>query len=314
MTLVLDRLVPPSSEPTELQAIDESPARLVEGHAGHKISNSFDKEKKVGTELQSEAQIKANLDMLSTLLDQNRDEEFLSQIDQIMTKFPEVADYAALKSDYYYLKQNWPAAEDAIRHLLNLDPQNTFAKTSLGEVLGIQGRYDEGLEVLDEVLEKEPGNLDALYSTISITDLQGEAVRGIEKVSELYRSHPENGNLAMAYADILLSQGKTSERNETLRRAMKTDPDNPGPYRLAANDESRTGNSQAAIEMAEESLKRDSNPDTRLQSIDLVIRSADSMRDFDRVERYLRMKRELKPWDQTIAAEIEALQENRLAK
>lgn len=319
------RLVWSNSDQAQQEKTSSGTAKAKEIRPGFKMSNSVDKEKNVwkdglnsgeraGTELKGEAEIRSNLELLTYLLEQGQDAEFLSKVDQIITAHPKVAEYAAIKADYYYLKQNWPAAEEAIKNLLELDPHNTFAQSSLGEVQGIQGKYDEGLQTLEKVLENEPGNLEALYSTISITDLQGDQSRGMQRVIELYQAHPQNGNLAMVYSDILMSQGRHEERREVLKKAMQSDSENPGPYRLAASDALRSENPKEAIRLAEESLKRDQNPETRLQAVDLMIRSADALGDLEKVKAYLEMKRELKPNDESIAAELRALQENSAQK
>ncbi len=314
---------PSSDEPTSLKLDEEknpsSPKRL-----NHRFSDSVESvpsttenawqsaaRKMAGSELKGEAELKTNLELLSYLMDQGSDDEFLKQTEKLIQLYPEVPEYRAMKADFYFTRQNWTAAEESIRDLLKMNPTNTFARTSLGEVQGILGKYDEGLATYEGVLSSDPGNLDALYGTISLTDLQGQGQRGMDRVAELYKANSENGNLAVVYADILMAQKKYDERFAVLQKAMKSDPKNPHVFRISAQDAYREGDPEEAIRYAEESLKNDQSPETRQQTLDLIIKAASEVGNLDRAEQALEEKRQADPSNPDIQEQLEQI---RLAK
>lgn len=262
-------------------------------------------------ELSTGAEVRSNLEILGQLLQQDQSTEFLTRVNQLIADHPNVAEYVAIKADYYYMDQNWVAAEETVERLLELDPENILARGTLGELKGILGKYDEGLQTLDIVLERDPANLQALYGVISISDLQGQSDLGIKRILDLADQHPQSGNIAVVKADILFSQGKRAERREVLSRAMESDPTNPHPFRVAASDALRDGDYEESRKLSEQSLERDRDEETRRQSYDIAIKAAMASHDLTGAEAILHRKKQELPWDESVDLALEAIKQAR---
>jgi len=266
---------------------------------------------RAGEELKADAQVQNSLEVLTALLDQGRDAELLQRLQLEIENHPQTVEYRAFLADYYYLKENWEGAEAALKEVLRLDPTNAYVLSTLGEVVGIQGRYDEGLSYMSEVLDRNPSHLEALYGSLSLSELKGTPEWGIEKVSALYRAHPENGNNAVAYADVLVAQGRRSERAKVLEAAMQTDPKNPAPYRMAAMDALNAKRFNEAISLAEKALSLESDLDTKSQSIEMIFDAAVARRDFRKAIGAIEMGESLQPWNQAWAIRRQQIEDLR---
>lgn len=262
-------------------------------------------------DLKRSAQIQTQLELLTYLLQEGQDDEFLRRLQKLIDEQPKTAEYRALLADYYYLRQNWIGAETALEDVLKLDPKNLSVKAALGEVIGIQGRYDEGLEEMNQVLSEDSTQLDALFGTLSLHELRGSLSEGHSRIAELYSQNPQSGNLAIAYADVLSAQGRKAERREVLANAMRSDPQNEGPFRYAAEDAQQSGDYKRAAELAEAALSRAKEVDQKIHSLEILVRSATEAKDWDLAERYLTEKQKMAPWDEATMVEIQQIQQSR---
>ncbi len=180
-------------------------------------------------DLKASAEVQNHIQNLTDLYNRGEDDTLLPLALDLFEKNPEVKEYSAFLGDYYFNEGNWAEAEKYVKRLTELDPANTFARTTLGEVYATQGRYDEGLQSMEEVLQRDPNNLQALYGVSSIHDMKGQPEQGSRRIEELYRANPSSGNVATVYADTLLAEGKTSDAHRILDQAIQNDAQNPAP-------------------------------------------------------------------------------------
>ena len=259
--------------------------------------------------LQTQAEIENNLVNLLQLYEQGADQDFLRKIDELIKNNPDVPEYVALKGDYFYNNGQWAEAEESVHQLIQLEPHNMFARTTLGELEAIQGRHQDALATMDKVLETDPGYIDALYGYVSVTEMQGEPDAGFKKIEELYKKNASNGNTAVVYADYLRAQNRVDESEEVVMKAVASDPSNPTPARVAAMNASRRGNHREAIKYAETALARDHNPETQMRTLDILWQAAFAEKNYDKAEASLRKIKELNPDDESIDFQIEMVLE-----
>lgn len=67
-----------------------------------------------------------------------------------------------IRGEMWKDRKNWTSAEEAYRHVLRLDPNNTNARLGLGSSLFQQARSEEALECFELILDAEPNNSTAL--------------------------------------------------------------------------------------------------------------------------------------------------------
>ena len=84
----------------------------------------------------------------------------------------------ATLSSYQILASNFPAAEAAARHGLEVDPTQTWINTILASALLFQGKWEEA-KTIYERLVNEPFSEGKLYRDIFLEDLQTLEAAGI---------------------------------------------------------------------------------------------------------------------------------------
>jgi len=258
-------------------------------------------------ELKEEAQIQHHVDVLVSLLEQGRDSEFLQQLDRLLAQSPQQPDLLALQADYYYMKQNWVGAESALQRLVAVEPDNHFAQSSLGEIQGILGKFDESMKNFNDVLSKEPGRLEALYGIISVSELSGNPQVGIEQVKSLAREHSDIANIQLVLADILYSEGKSVERDQVLQDLIRRHPEEPGAYRFLANDALRRQDYKTAAKLAQESLRRDRDPETRNDALEVLKESALRTQNVAMARKIILLQKESDPSNETYDLQIQQI-------
>lgn len=104
-----------------------------------------------------------------------------------------------------------PAAADALRRALELQPNNAEVEVLLSDALCTQGALDEAAQRLSSVLESAPGHLNALLALARLREIQGDAA-GSEGLLELaIREHPQAPAAARRLGDALKRRGALME-------------------------------------------------------------------------------------------------------
>ncbi|MFB3923360.1 MAG: tetratricopeptide repeat protein [Terriglobia bacterium] len=161
-----------------------------------------------------------------------------------------------------YLQRKYPAAEQALRHALKLDPALGSARALLGaslvregkadqaiaeldralksrlndsaertarlalhEALMARGDYGRAVEVLQPLARRDPKDLDALYYLGQVY-LQLSA----EKFREIAQADPDSCRVHQIVADSLAKQGLYKDAMREYRAALDKKPDLPGVH------------------------------------------------------------------------------------
>ncbi len=277
-------------------------------HSWHSLNQkSMGSRAAVADELKTEATLAQNLETLVSLLSSGQEASFLQHLEELIQQNPHVPEYWAIRADYFYDAKNWPEAERSLEAVIKHDPENLFARASLGEVNAIQGKLDEGLARMKEVLSVEPSQLEALYGVVSITELQGRRADGEQMIFDLYERHPQSAHIAMVMSDIFAQRHDWTKRREVLVRAIQAEPENPGPYRLLAAEAFRDGRYGEALRLGESSLARDQQEESRRSTLDVVTEAALKSGDISAAEKYLAIKKKENPFDLALKEQERAL-------
>ncbi len=292
-----------SSKPASM-AVDE----LHKPHSWQSLKpKSMSARATAADELKSEAALAQNLETLVSLLSSGQEADFLQHLEDLIRQNPHVPEYWAIRADYFFDAKNWIEAEKSLERVIQYDPENFFARATLGEVNAIQGKLDEGLARMKEVVAVEPTQLEALYGILSISELQGRRVDGEQMIADLYDRHPGSAHVAMVMSDVYAHRQDWSKRREVLVHAIKSEPENPGPYRLLAAEAFRDGRYKEAVHLGANSLARDQEEDSRRSTLDVVTQAALKAGDVAAAEKYLAMKRKENPFDLSLKEQERAL-------
>jgi len=222
--------------------------------------------------LNDEKNTKQNGDRQANLIKRAMELYELGQEDQLqdllskeLLSNPDTDEFQAIMADFLIERENYSASETFLKTLVAKYPNNNRLRTSLAEVLGIQGKRVEALEELDIVLIKEPGNWNALAGLSSI----GGQDEALKKVEQLVEKNPNNGNILSMYARLLKRDGHLAEAESYLRLAAVRDPVNARALAQNAVESLLRKDFDSALEYSDRGLALRLSPDRQEQMRDL---------------------------------------------
>ena len=115
---------------------------------------------------------------------------------------------------------------------------NTFADSPVEELhkesamLVSQERYNEALDIFDQILEIDPNNVKALINRSAVLITIGEYQKGINDTDRILTIEPNNIKALSNKGKALANIGLTYDAIENFEKAIEIDPDN---YELKKN-------------------------------------------------------------------------------
>ena len=115
---------------------------------------------------------------------------------------------------------------------------NTFADSPVEELhkesamLVSQERYNEVLDIFDQILEIDPNNVKALINRSAVLITIGEYQKGINDTDRILTIEPNNIKALSNKGKALANIGLTYDAIENFEKAIEIDPDN---YELKKN-------------------------------------------------------------------------------
>jgi Flp pilus assembly protein TadD len=155
------------------------------------------------------------------------------------------------------VNHRWNQAEVALRHAIELDPNNPYAAAYLALLLAEKGRNDESVQVSSELALANPV---AIYFRRVYVMTLYEAHRYDEAIAEsqrLIELEPNRSATYVTYAPALAQKGRFQEAEAAFRRSpLGKDPG------VEAWLYARQGNAAAARKVLEENAASPINPFT----------------------------------------------------
>ena len=188
--------------------------------------------------------------------------------------------------------------------MAELDPGNNFARTTLGEVAAIQGRYDEAIVTLEDVLKKDPGNKDAAYGIVAVSEMSGNADSGIQYIEQKYLSDPGNVNLGVVLAEAKIARNQPQEAGRIAEDLVKRSPQDGSAHRVLAVVQMLNGQMEQAKESSRLSYDRSSGED-RAAAGELHSEILYRMKDMKAYEAFTRERLEDDPHNEDLQQERE---------
>lgn len=147
-----------------------------------------------------------------------------------------------------------PQARDAFQMAVTLRKDSAFYN-NLGNVLELEGRFDEAAEVTRKSLEIDPSNYSAWFN-LGFCLQWGSA--GLEKAKEAYQkavefgeqklaANPKDARVLADLASVYILLGDKEKGESQLRKALALAPENMMVHRRAASTYQRLGRSKEAV-------------------------------------------------------------------
>ncbi len=144
--------------------------------------------------------------------------------------------------------------EDDLKTLLPL--HNKFQRAIL---LYEKGRANEGINLLNEVINQRK-DFDLAYCRLAeIYKSEGRVKDALEKMKEGYKNNPENHSIISAYGIILVETGRTEEAIEVLQKGVELFGFDPELWNHLGIAYWKKGESKKALDAYKKSLSLDKN-------------------------------------------------------
>lgn len=143
-------------------------------------------------------------------------------------------------------------------------PQALSARDHIAAILTAQGKADEALVLVNEVLEKNPRDNDALIMRGNLELERYDSAAAIADLRAVLREQPDDVPILRTLARAHLSNGEPALAEESLRDAVKADPKSPAVRIELAEFLMQVNRFPAAVAILEETvLEAPTNFDAR---------------------------------------------------
>jgi len=126
---------------------------------------------------------------------------------------------------YYHKNGRFEEALEVWQQLVDLEPDNSAAKISMGNAYFKMGKDDVAIRILEDVIETDPGAMRALHSLVTIHIERGRAREALEVAERAVRSDPNDGWSYYDRGMALELLGRYVEAADSYRRALELAPD-----------------------------------------------------------------------------------------
>ncbi len=191
-------------------------------------------------------------------------QDLLAYCEKRLAAYPD--DMQALKGRAYAQTQlnNFPAAIQAYRQVLEKYPDDRPSKMELARLSGHEGQYDVSVKYYREVLKDSPDDLEALESLGRVYVWSKQDREALPIYQGLLARNPANNDYRLELARIQLRLQDYAAARETLNSLLSSDPQNREAHLgLAPLDLSR-GDRLSALKHYEEVLKQNPQDSTAL--------------------------------------------------
>ncbi|MCX6865580.1 MAG: tetratricopeptide repeat protein, partial [Verrucomicrobia bacterium] len=153
----------------------------------------------------------------------------MARIDAYLKAHPESSQAHLFKAGLCYTRKDYKAAEALAKKTIELKPDDTMAYGMLVRIQIADGRTDEAIGRLKQLLEANPNNLSARMFLGSLLRELGRIDEARASFEEVVKIDPKFASVYndLAYIDCGIP-GKLDQARENARKARELLPDDPG--------------------------------------------------------------------------------------
>lgn len=127
----------------------------------------------------------------------------------------------------YLNKGSYAAAEEQFQHAIRLNSNDAAAYFNLGNLHYLTHRYDQGLNWVDQGLNKEPSSAFGHFLKGSLTSVTGDSVQAEKELQRSLDLDPKLGKAHLALVNLYLRQKRNTEAVAELQAFLKLLPNDP---------------------------------------------------------------------------------------
>jgi tetratricopeptide (TPR) repeat protein len=125
----------------------------------------------------------------------------------------------------YMQEHSFPEAEEYLRKLVQLHPEEAAAHIQLGRVLAAQGKNDDAIAELQSGLKIAPGDISAQRDLAETYVTAGKMAEAESAYRVLMVAHPQDTELHRALGQALLHEKKFPQAQQEFLTTVKLKPD-----------------------------------------------------------------------------------------
>lgn len=121
-------------------------------------------------------------------------------------------------------KQQWPEAIAALRHALQLSPDNAFTHLNLGTALFENGDPSGALAEFRDAVRLSPGLAKAHYGIGVVTEAAGRDAEALEAFAAAVKSDPDYAEARLSFGDALRRSGRDADALPQYEAVIRISP------------------------------------------------------------------------------------------
>ena len=166
----------------------------------------------------------ATVALIQARLQESRGEDALALAQELVDGNPDNPNIKLVLGNTQLALGNVAAAEATFRELAETDQDNILAVMQLLRTLGVQGRRDEAVALVDRSLDSQPDNPDLLWAKASFLEQDNDIDGAIEIYERLYAQNTDNQVVANNLTSLLVTyrdDEATLERASAVGRRLR---------------------------------------------------------------------------------------------
>jgi len=149
--------------------------------------------------------------------------------------------------------------ESKARAVLTKDEENETARVFLARALACQGKFDQALSELNQILEKEPNNANISLEYFKIKKDQIGVEKTLPDLILLAKDNPDQPSILITLSDWLIQTNRIDEAEKVAQTTLRLVPDQAEVYLMLGRMQRAKGKLDQAIDHLSQAIVLDNN-------------------------------------------------------
>jgi tetratricopeptide (TPR) repeat protein len=159
-----------------------------------------------------------------TLVHAKRTQDAIDFVEAQTRSEPRARGFHALLGALYMIDRQWSRANAGYLKELEVDPHSVDARLGLASAALAQGREDDAISRLQEVVRVTPGHVPATLLLASLYARNGRADLAVPVLEAAARAAPDRSNVSLLLADLYVKTGRADEAIAVAGRVLQARP------------------------------------------------------------------------------------------
>ncbi|MEM8792711.1 MAG: tetratricopeptide repeat protein [Pseudomonadota bacterium] len=163
--------------------------------------------------------------LMQTYLREGELDQAIAFLEELLTENPDDLQALGLRGNIYIVERKYAEAEEKYRRILEIDPGNGGAHSALSRLYAVTGEREKSEEALMAGLSASPDSIVLLTRLAQLRETQGRFDEAIEVYDDLYQRVPDSllvaNNLASLLSDHRADSRAAVERAYTIASRLR---------------------------------------------------------------------------------------------